>query len=106
MSALPKVQQIAVAEAERATSKGLAAWKKNRLCRWSRTDTARWLNDRAPAVLAWLRRRQGDWPLENERIGYWLNLYSRRVFDRAHARLTAGRNDEERELLLPSEVLK
>lgn len=81
----------------------MAAWQRRR--RWSRTDSARWLNDRSPAVLAWLRRKAGSWPDHNRQIGYWLKAYRTRIFDRAHARLL-GASDAEREKLLPNEALR
>lgn len=89
--------------AERASDAGLERWEKRR--RWSRTDTARWLNERSAAVLAWLRRRPGTWPAHSKQVGYWLKEYTPRVFDRAHDRLAAG-DDSVRENMLPREILK
>lgn len=92
--------------AEHATAQGLAAWKKSRRSAWSRTDTARWLNDRSPAVVAWLRRRTSTAPERSKQVGYWLKEFSPRTFDRAHTVLTAAPNATTRDRLLPHEVIK
>lgn len=104
MSTVTPVQARDRDAAERATAAGLARWEKRR--RWSRTDTTRWLNDRSPAVLAWLRRRPGSWPAHSKQVGEWIKEYTPRVFDRAHDRLAAAPDDLARENLLPRETLK
>jgi hypothetical protein len=84
---------------------GFAAWERRRT--WSKTDTARWLNARSPAVLAWLRRKPGDWPKQwNHTLGYWLRDSSTRVFNRAHKRLLAGGDDATREQMDVGTILK
>lgn len=106
MTALAQLQVKDQAAAEAATTQGIASWKKNPRNHWSRTDTARWLNDRGEAALAWLRRRPGEWPPRSKQVGYWLKEYAPRVFDRAHARLLAGETDDDRRAMLPGEVLR
>lgn len=104
VTALAQLQRKNVAEAEQATAAGIALYEKRRT--WSRTDTARWLNDRSPAVLAWLRRRPGQWPGHSKQVGYWLKEYSPRVFARAHDRLAGSPDDTARETMLPREALR
>lgn len=104
VTTLAQVQTREIATAERATATGQALYAKRRT--WSRTDTARWLNERSPAVLAWLRRRTGNWPAHSKQVGYWLKEYAPRAFDRAHERLAAGADDFARENMLPRETLK
>lgn len=81
-----------------------AAYLRRR--KWTRTDSARWLSDRSEAVLAWLRRKPGRWPEHSHAVGYWLKENSPRVFERAHTRLGAGKDDAARDAMLPGEVLR
>lgn len=76
----------AIARAQRnETVMSAAAYVRHK---WSRTDTARWLNDRNERVLAWVRRNLPRAPVHSKQIGYWLREFSP-AFDRAHARLSA-----------------
>jgi hypothetical protein len=72
---------------------------------WSRTETARWLNDRRAPVFAILRRRPGKWPTFDCSIGYWMKDNAPELFDAVHATLLAARDDTAREALLPQNVL-
>lgn len=83
-------------------AKKVAKWLAQR--KWSRTDTARWLDDRNEAVLAALRRRPGAWPHVRS-IGYWLKDHAPEVFDRVHARL-AKAGEAGAEKLFPMEVVR
>lgn len=80
------------------------AWAKRRPA-WTRTDTARWLNERSEQVLAWLRRKSPHAPGHSRQMGYWIKDNEAAVFDRAHARLS-GCSTRDREQLLTVEVLK
>jgi len=73
---------------------------------WTRTETARWGNDRSEPLLALLRRRPGRWPDTSRNVGEWLKINATPVFDRIHARLGALPSDEAREALLPSDALR
>lgn len=97
--------QLREAQAASGREAGLVlAWKKRRPA-WTRTDTARWLNDRSEPVLAWLRRHAAQAPAHSQQMGYWLKERRQDVFDRAHTRLAAvGAGD--RETLTTSEVLR
>lgn len=88
--------------AQELEASGLARWEKIR--RWSRTDSARWVNDRSASVLAWLRRRSGEWPAHSAQMGYWLKENSPAIFDRIHTTL-AGLSPESREQTLPGDLL-
>lgn len=90
----------------RATARAnlLTAWEKRRPA-WTRTDTARHLNDRSEAILALLRRRPGQWPKHTHQVGYWLKEHAPALFDRAHATLAAATLDPARERLLPSDLV-
>ena len=90
-------------EAQRAEATGLASWAKIRP--WSRTDSARWLNDRSAPVLAWLRRRAGHWPAHSAQIGYWLKENQPSMFAGVHTAL-AALSDEGRERAIPSDLLQ
>jgi len=72
---------------------------------WSRTDSARWINDRSAPVLAILRRRQGNWPAHSRSLGYWLKEHTPDLFLNAHAILAAAKDDDTRDGLLPQEVI-
>jgi len=73
--------------------------------RWSRTDSARWLNDRSPAILAWLRRGPGDWPHRTDEAGYWLKEKKPSLFDAAHNRLAHESTDSARDALHVGDLL-
>lgn len=82
----------------------LAAWERRK--KWSRTDTARHLNDRSEPLLALYRRRQPAQVVGHSRqFGYWLKEHAPAVFDRAHARLAELPDDAAREALLPTDLL-
>lgn len=81
---------------------GVARWEKVR--KWSRTDSARWVNDRSAAVLAWLRRRPGQWPAHSSQVGYWLRENAPALFDQFHNKL-AGLSPEGREQTHPGALL-
>lgn len=81
----------------------LTAYARRRT--WSRTDSARWLNDRSAPVLAILRRRQGNWPAHSRSLGYWLKEHTPDLFLNAHAILAAAKDDDTRDGLLPQEVI-
>jgi hypothetical protein len=89
-------------EAQAQEAKGVERWQKIRV--WSRTDSARWLNDRSAPVLAWLRRRAGQWPAHSAQVGYWLKDHAPEVFNHVHDKLTKL-GSEAREGALPGEVL-
>lgn len=68
----------------------VAAWSRRRPA-WTRTDSARWVNDRSPGALAWLRRtapRQA--PAYSRHMGYWLKEHGQAAFSRIHQRLAAA----------------
>lgn len=81
------------------------AWARRRPP-WTRTDTARWLNDRSEQVLAWLRRRRPRAPQHSRQMGYWVKENEPHVFSRVHEQLAACATNNDRERLLTSEVLK
>lgn len=73
---------------------------------WTRTETARFLNDRSPALLAHLRRSPGRWPeICPKFMGDWLKVNALPLFDHAHAALAARRSDEARDTLGPTQLL-
>lgn len=84
----PQIQQQ---EAEAARRR--AAWEKRRPA-WTRTDTARWLNERSPSVLAWLRRLDPQAPAHSGAMGRWLQGERPAFFARAHRKLAACARDE------------
>jgi hypothetical protein len=74
--------------------------------KWSRTDSARFLNERSAALLARFRRVQSAVTVKHsEQFGYWLKTNAPAIFDRAHARLLEARDDAGRERLLPTDFL-
>lgn len=92
------------AESLDRTNAGLDAWARRR--KWSRTDTARHLNDRSEPLIAYFRRRQPSAIIPHCRqFGYWLKLHSPAAFDRAHQRLASAADDSVRDRLLPTELL-
>lgn len=80
------------------------AWAKRRPA-WTRTDTARWLNDRSEPLLAWLRRRSPRAPGHSRQMGYWLKDEEPSIFSRAHERLARCKSTD-RDQLLTDEVLR
>lgn len=80
------------------------AWSKRRP-QWTRTETARWLNDRSEPVLAWLRRRSPHAPSHSRQMGYWMKENEAPLFARAHERLARCANPD-RERLMIDEVLR
>lgn len=87
-------------DAQALEASGVARWEKVR--KWSRTDSARWVNDRSAAVLAWLRRGAGQWPAHSAQVGYWMRDNAPDVFERFHSKL-AGLSPEGREHIHPGE---
>lgn len=88
-------------EAELFGERCRVAYERRR--KWSRTDTARWLNERSATVLAWLRRCPGEWPAHSRQVGYWVKEHAPAYFDRAHGRL-AELDEEAREQVLLGEL--
>lgn len=89
---------------ERLTATLHAAWTKRK--KWTRTDTARHLNDRAQPLLALFRRvHPAAAPQHSAQFGYWLKDNAPALFDRAHARLASATSDEVRAQMLPTELL-
>lgn len=80
------------------------AWEKRR--KWTRTFTARLLNERQATVLAFLRRMPGKWPQRSENIGFWLQRYTPALFAQLHERLAALPDEAAREALPVSELFK
>ena len=82
----------------------IAAWERRR--KWSRTDTARFLNDRSEPLVALFRRKHpGTSVTHSRQFGYWLKEHTPTLFDRAHTRLSAAPDDTARDRLLPTELL-
>lgn len=81
------------------------AWARRRPA-WTRTDSARWLNERSAQVLAWLRRKSTHAPEHSRQMGYWVKDNEAAVFARAHERLMACATQQDRDHLLIHEVLK
>jgi sugar (pentulose or hexulose) kinase len=74
--------------------------------RWSRTYSARFLNDRSEALIALFRRaHQGQLPRHTRQFGYWLKQHAPALFERAHVTLAACADDNQRERLLPTDLL-
>ena len=80
-----------------------AAYERHK---WSRTDTARFLNDRNERVLAWARRKLPSPPVHAKQMGFWLKEKATTVFDRAHARLAALTSDQTREATFIEDLLR
>jgi len=99
---MPAADHDTKKDAQALEASGVARWEKIRT--WSRTDSARWVNDRSAAVLAWLRRRSGQWPAHSAQMGYWLRENSPALFDRIHTTL-AALSPESREQTLPGDLL-
>lgn len=73
---------------------------------WNKTATARWLNDRAPAVIAAARRVPGPFTPDVTQPGYWLKEHFPSLFARAHLRLAGLASDLDREAALPPEIIR
>lgn len=107
---MPSDQQILEAACRSAKTETVRetalveAWAKRR--KWSRTESARWLNDRSTQLLAYLRRRLSHAPSHSKQIGYWLKEYEPKLFDRAHDRLAAYKTEADRDQVLIEEVLR
>lgn len=96
--------QLRDARAASTQEAGLVlAWARRRPA-WTRTDSARWLNDRSEPLLAWLRRRAGRAPAHSRQMGYWLKAERPDLFNSAHTRLAAAKA-EARETLIIDEVM-
>jgi hypothetical protein len=104
MSAVPKISGPEVLPADDAMTAHMRAWQRRR--RWTRTDTARWLNDRGAPLLAWLRRRGPHAPSRCVQVGYWLKDEQTSLFDRAHRHLAACANDADRDGMIVEEVMR
>lgn len=101
-------EAIQLKEAQAATQHEavlVRAWTKRRPA-WTRTDTARWLNERSEPLLARLRRRAGRAPSHSRQIGYWVKENEPTLFARAHERLARCANSQDRDQLLIDEVLR
>lgn len=76
---------------------------------WSRTDTARWLDDRNAPLLALLRRHPGvihDYSLPSIRFaGTMLRTHDRALFDVIHAAVARAPSDEARATLSLHDLL-
>lgn len=83
---------------------GLTVWHRVRPV-WTRNQTARWLNERSPAVLAWLRRHRAGPGRISSSMGRWLQTHKPGVFSAAHRRLVSG-TPADRNLLTTAEVLE
>jgi hypothetical protein len=82
----------------------IEAWARRRP--WTRTDTARHLNDRSEPLLAVIRRAHPQIAAAHTRqAGYWLKVHAPALFDRAHKRLAAATNDDVRANILPTDLI-
>lgn len=106
MSTLHQLEMERVELANRHTEQGLAQYAKRR--RWSRTDSARWLDERSEAGLARLRRLGRECPQVSRRLGHWLKEDARdtQYFGHIHAALAALPNDTARECAHVLDILK
>lgn len=91
---------------EKVSARAVADYQRRKT--WSRTDSARWLNERSEAVLAQLRRRGLEAPAYSKQMGFWLKevAASRAIFDRAHERLLEIGNDKDRARAVVLEVVR
>jgi len=111
MTALEKVLLLDVATQERL-SRTLEEGQKKRLI-WSKTATARWLNDRADAVnsaalrLGWFSAQRCDGADHKipKQPGYVLKETCSGPFQRIHARLAALPSDDARDAALVPEIV-
>lgn len=107
MSTLEKISEVTAARLQKQSDCHLKKWERIR--KWSRTDTARWLSDHPEPVLAQLRRLGTRCPLRPRSVGFWLKETpeaDHALFDRAHAKLMALPDDTARERALVVEVLR
>lgn len=94
----------AAAPAQATATTLVAAWERRR--KWSRTDSARHLDERSEPLIALFRREHPGAQLQHtRRFGYWLREHAPILFDRAHARLASAPDDAARTRLLPTELL-
>lgn len=106
---LQRIEQRRQAHLETA---GLAAYAKR--AQWSRTATARWLDDRRDAVNAAALRlglQLGQVsplgkPVLPRQPGHALKTHHVRVFDRIHAALAAAASDKQRDALLVPDLFR
>lgn len=90
----------------------LTAYAKR--AKWSRTDSARWLDERAPAVNAAALRlsiRLGNVSPHGVHVlpqnpGHAIKAKHPRLFDRLHTTLAAVRSDEARDALLVPDLFR
>lgn len=95
-----------VEAANRHTAQGLTQYARRR--KWSRTDSARWLDERSEAGLARLRRLGRECPPVSKRLGHWLKEEARdqQYFSRVHAALADLHTDAAREVAHVLEIIK
>lgn len=74
--------------------------------RWTRTATARWLDDRAPAAIAALRRLLRSPVPDVRQPGYWLKEHNPPLFARAHERLATLPTDAAREQAIIPDIVR
>lgn len=92
------------ASEEEKVQHNIDAWVRRRP--WTRTDTARHLNDRSEPLLAVIRRAHPQIaPAHTRQAGYWLKVNTPALFDRAHKRLAAATNDATRATILPTDLI-
>lgn len=91
-------------ETRHKRSAGEKAWAAKP--HWSRTATARFLDDRSPALIALFRRSYpAKAPSHTRQFGHWLKIYAPALFDRAHRLLLDCADDAARDRLLPTDFL-
>lgn len=112
MSILETKLMRPVAALEERTRRGLEQYARR--AKWTRSASARWLNDRASAVNA-AALRHGWLALTDEmgrtrplprQPGDLLKIHNTSVFDRLHARLAALPSDDAREAAPVPEVCR
>lgn len=98
---------------ERMSANLQASWVRRR--KWTRTDSSRWLNDRADAVnsaalrlgLVMLQRSDGvRVPSLPKAPGDALRVNNAAAFDRIHTRLAALDGDAARDTALVPEIVR
>ena len=77
----------------------MASWARRR--QWSKTDTARWVTDRADAVTLCVK----NCPKSRD-LGALFRVQRLPVFDRLHKRLAEMQNDTAREQAVVTEVMR
>lgn len=93
------------AESANRSAVYLAAWERNRKAKWTRTDTVRHLDDRGQALVDCFCRSFPKEPApRSRRIGNWLKDNRPQLFDAAHNRLAAAKDDQARESLLCADL--